>query len=159
MTFAEQMRNNYQPGPVLSEEEKRENGTADYLIMSTVYAVKEQCRKISAQARSLEGYYCFNYDEHYIGKDYPYTVFYKNDYCRDRGPIDHFNPGQSCLPHAHRDRVIAGVRNELNRLGFRQVDVHAEDVMGSLHVGHTSFLLRPKYKAFPAFRICVKVSW
>ena len=161
MSFADQLRQNYQPAAA-STEASRERQTALGLAGTIVYCVRQQCQKISRQARSLEGYYCFNYDEHYIGKDYP-VVILPTEHAEGVKPLidhfDHYYRAASWLSRGSVDLLVATVRSELGKLGFRSLTVRAENVQTRVTVGYTEFLKRNKYREVPAWRIFVSVTW
>lgn len=159
MSFADELRKNYQTGNAPAEEVK----TAQYLTGSIVSAVTNACQKISKHSRSLEGYYKFNYDEHTIVKadDFPKVFFYKEHLGKySVSTLIHFNHNHdSYLNIACKNLIVENTRRELVKLGFSSVTVRAEEIPAPLKVGHTEFLVREKYHHFPAFRIYVKVSW
>ena len=108
------------------------------------------------------GYYCFNYDEHFIGRDHVYVIFPQESAAELKKTIDHYDHYYRSSPWLSRGSVnllVETVRSELAKLGFRSLTVRAEDVQTRVKAGYTEFLKRDKHRDVPSLRIFVSVAW
>lgn len=154
MSFVDELKNNYRPENDLTREEIEKR----WEVKCIIWCIEKGCSEASQHSRTLEGYYCLNYDGHYIGKKPP-KIFFYNNFGKSKAFIEKKHPGIICFSKNSRDKIIENVKNELIKLGFHDFDVHAEDILSPLHVGYTSFLGRNKIEKFPSFSIYIKVIW
>lgn len=159
MSFADDLRNNYQPNNTIREKEEYKS---DYIIRSIVLCTKKKCKEVSKNSRLLSGFFCSDYDgDFYIGNDAPRIFIYDNISEEKKRIIKHFEGGfgKQYWSKESRDRIVENTKNELIKLGFRKVTVRAEEILTPVLVGYTEFLHRDKYEKFSSFRIFISVSW
>lgn len=159
MSFAEELAKNYGTKTINT---KKDNEIRS-LVENLIFTIKDECKKASGSARSIEGYYCMGPCDtpNYIGtaQKYAYKLFYEGHFGREEGAILKHHPGILAVNHADKVRMIQEIEAEVKTLGFRNFSICAEDYEEKVMVGYTEFLRRNKFKTVPAFRIYIKVQW
>lgn len=157
MSFAEDLRSNYNPN---SNENDKINQYAD----SIVIAICNACTKVSKTNRKLSGYYynsgCGDGPE--INPSFGKRFVYDRTWSKgEREAIQMLNPG--IVYHTYSKnfpvQVVHLVRQQLIAKGFLNPVVKFENVMVRVIRGHSAVLLRTIYADYPGFKFYVDVSW
>jgi hypothetical protein len=159
MSFADNLRNNYQSQSESSNDEwfrKRE-------VKEIIYAVEAEALKVSHHATSLEGYLCSDYEGGYsIGNANPDVYLYKDaNYLKYEEAIDNFNHAtlHAAWSEDLKSKIFKDVESGLKTRGFKNIIIRAEDKATSLVTGVTSLFLVDIKKKFAGFSVYIKVSW
>ncbi len=154
MSFADQLRNNYNPDTEQSLKERR----MQYTVYDVTQAIKTTCNHISDRSRVLAGYYEEGYDMPIIRPVKSNTV---TMFLLDSDVLRKQKEAVRDVVFSVRDQeeLISRIRREVQKMGFSTMEVRAEACESRRKVGYTTFLAREKYVNFPAFCIYFKVTW
>jgi phage FluMu protein Com len=168
ISFADELKNNYNPNLILEKQKELEDNTANSYASAIEICIKRQSKAVSINSSSLEGYYCYGDSPYthrtdspgyFIGDENPKIFFYKNAFGRYEGGVDIYNPGLTKVEETDRDKIIKFTRDRLQKLGFKNIAIRAEERLSPLHIGYTDFIMKERYKKFQSFVIYIKVSW
>ena len=148
MSFADQLRNNYQ-----SVDNK------PLYINSIISCVRDKASEVSKTSRTVSGYAGHGYEDWELGNN-PVLYLYETNFGKYEKAIKHFQIHPIYMYNAQdRNMIVEQVRSALLQDGFHNVIVRAEETQKSFKIGVTEFMHRNKTVEYPAFKIYVSVSW
>lgn len=148
MSFADQLRNNYQ-----SVDNK------PLYINNIIACVRNKASEVSKISRTVSGYAGHGYEDWELGNN-PVLYLYETNLSKYEKAIKYYHIGNIYMYNTQdRDMIVEKVKIALVNDGFHNVIVRAEETMKSFKIGHTEFLHRDKTVEYPAFKIYVSVSW
>ena len=148
MSFADQLRNNYQV-----------SDNKPLYINCIVSCVKDKAFEVSRTSRTVCGYAGHGYENWELGNN-PFLYLYETNFGRYEKAIKTFYHYNIYMYNINdRDFIVKKVTSDLEKEGFCNVIVRAEETKKSFKIGTTEFLGRTKTIEYPAFKIYISVSW